>query len=244
MQEDEIGDRDMASTAVESAVGGGFAALATALANAHPGMAVAIAGVASGLDVWFPTFLDRVFARRRRSVLLTTAAASYEAEIPLDELLNVVGDDGARQMFVGDVIDASARSDFDPKLLALGRALAKGVLSPDEIVFQQEVQFVRTLARLEAPHIRVLEVISKGVPQGGMVKRALVQGWEISDVAYALPEFGEFVVQLVAVLAGEGLINDSAVSPVQGPQFLITGNGRELLERVLSATEATRQDRD
>ena len=67
-------------------------------------------------------------------------------------------------MYVGDVVDASARSNFDPKLIALGRALAKGVQTPDEVVFQQEVNFVRTLARLEAPHIRVLHVIGESLP--------------------------------------------------------------------------------
>ena len=46
----------------------------------------------------------------------------------------------------------------------LGRALAKGVLTQDEAVFQQEVNFVRTLARLEAPHIRVLQVIGESLP--------------------------------------------------------------------------------
>ncbi len=61
--------------------------------------------------------------------------------MPFDEVLDAVGDDGAREMFVGDVIDASARSNFDPKLIALGWALAKGVLTQDEAVFQQEVNF-------------------------------------------------------------------------------------------------------
>ena len=88
-----------------------------------------------------------------------------EGEMPFDEVLDAVGDDGAREMFVGDVIDASGRSNFDPKLIALGWALAKGVLTQDEAVFQQEVNFVRTLARLEAPHIRVLQVIGESLPQ-------------------------------------------------------------------------------
>ncbi len=151
-----------------------------------------------------------------------------------------IGDDGAREMFVGDVVDASARSNFDPKLIALGRALAKGVLTPDEIAFQQEVNFVRTLARLEAPHIRVLQVIGEGLPQQrGIVNRALIHGWEVSDIVQAPPEFGEFAAQLVAVLASEDLIHDEAIGPVQGSHNLITGNGRDLLNRVLSASEPT-----
>jgi len=143
-------------------------------------------------------------------------------------------------MFVGDIVDASARSNFDPKLIALGRAWAKGVLTPNEIAFQQEVNFVRTLARLEAPHIRVLQVIGEGRPQQrGIVNRALIHGWEVSDIVQAPPEFGEFAAQLVAVLASEDLIHDEAIGPVQGSHNLITGNGRDLLNRVLSASEPT-----
>ena len=243
--EDETGGKEVAGTAIESAVGGGFAAFTTAVANTHPGLAVAIAGTAAALDVWFPALVDRVFALRRRNVLVTTAAASVEGEIPFEEMLDAVDDDGPRQMFIGDVVEASARSNFDPKLIALGRALARGVLSPDEVAFQQEVQFVRTLARLEAPHVHVLEVIVQGFPQQrGIVKRALIQGWEVSDVVQAVPEYGEFAVQLVAVLVSEGLITNSALSPVQGPQYLATGEGRDLLSRVLSTSETSPQDRD
>jgi len=203
-------------------------------------MAVPIAGTAAGIQAWLPRAMDRVFARRTRSVLLAASAASEEGEMPFDEVLDAVGDDGAREMFVGDVIDASARSNFDPKLIALGWALAKGVLTQDEAVFQQEVNFVRTLARLEAPHIRVLQVIGESLPQQrGIINRALIHGWEVSDIVEAVPEFGEFAVQLVAVLASEGLIQDEAIGPAQGPQYLITGNGRDLLNRVLSASEPT-----
>ena len=141
---EERGGSDVPSTAMESAVGGGLAAFATALAAAHPAMAVPIAGTAAGIQAWLPRAMDRVFARRTRSVLLVASAASEEGEMPFDEVLDAVGDDGAREMFVGDVIDASARSNFDSKLIALGRALAKGVLTQDEAVFQQEVNFVRT----------------------------------------------------------------------------------------------------
>jgi hypothetical protein len=239
MREEPAGS-DVPGTAMEAAVSGGLAAFATALAAAHPGMAVAIAGTAAGIQAWLPRAMDRVFARRTRSVLLTAAAASDEGEMRFDEVLDAVGDDGAREMFVGDVVDASARSNFDPKLIALGRALAKGVLTTDEVAFQQEVNFVRTLARLEAPHIRVLQVIGESLPQqNGIVNRALIHGWEVSDIVQAVPEFGEFAVQLVAVLASEGLIHDEAISPAQGSQYLITGNGRDLLNRVLSASEPT-----
>ena len=71
------------------------------------------------------------------------------------------------------------------------------------------------------------------------MSRALIHGWEVSDIVQAVPDFGEFAVQLVAVLASEGLIHDGAVGPAQGSQYLITGNGRDLVNRVLSAPEAT-----
>jgi hypothetical protein len=195
---EETGGSDVPGTAMESTVSGGLAAFATALAAAHPAMAVPIAGTAAGIQAWLPRARDRVFARRTRSVLLMAPAASDEGEMPFAEVLDAVGDDGAREMFVGDVVDASARSNFDPKLIALGRALAKGVLTPDEVAFQQEVNFVRTLARLEAPHIRVLQVIRGSLSQQrGIMNRALIHGWELSDIVQAVPEFGEFAVQLL-----------------------------------------------
>ena len=204
---------------------------------AHPTLAVPIAGAAAGPDAWFPLVASRVVNRQRQSVLLTSATAEEAADMPLEEMLDQVGDDDApREMFVGEVFGVSARSAWDSKLIALGRSLAAGVLSPDQATFEHEAQFVRTLARIEAPHVRVLDVIGQDLPHRG-VRRALVQGWEISDVANAVPEYCDIAVQLVAVLESEGLISDSAMSPVQGPQYLVSGGGPELLDRVASASE-------
>jgi hypothetical protein len=67
-QLEEPSSSDAPGTAMESAVSGGVAAFATALAAAHPGMAVPIAGTAAGIQAWLP--------RARTGYSLAVPAAS------------------------------------------------------------------------------------------------------------------------------------------------------------------------
>lgn len=138
-------------------------------------------------------------------------------------------------------MEASARSVYDPKVAALGRAWARAVVAEDDATLAQEQQFVTSLARLELPHIRVLSTVATTPgQQRRRPGRAIVYEWSPNDVSQALPEYGVMTGQLLAVLLSEGLIYDAVLDSnmAAGTEYRITGAGAELLQRVADAAEA------
>lgn len=225
------------SLAVEAVASFVVAAGATALGSVDPSAAVLATGLGAAFTTVMPKALETAKQRIFRRFAKSVEAGVESSGSPLTEILIAGDQDPFRQQLTADMLEASAKTPLDQKLIALGRAWANGVLSNDDAVLAREQQFVRSLARLEYPHLRVLDVIRGDftqVPQG----LALVDGWTAEAVRSQLPQYGDLVLQLISVLVSEGLIaNQTIQNPmVPGMQFRITAAGEDLVARVEDAS--------
>lgn len=225
------------SLVVEAVASFVVAAGTSALGSVDPSSAVLAAGLGAAFTTLMPKALETAKKRIFRRFAKTVQAGVEDSGSSLPEILIAADRDPFRQQLTSDVLEASAKTPSEDKLVALGRAWAQGVLSDDDSVLAREQQFVRSLARLEYPHLRVLNVIRGDftqVPQG----LALVDGWTREAVRSQLAEYGDLVAQLISVLESEGLIaNQTIQNPmVPGTQFRITQAGEELVARVENAS--------
>jgi hypothetical protein len=222
---------------VESLTSFVVAAGAAAVGSLDPTLAIVASGAGAGAMPLLQKAIQAAYDRFTKKFTRTVEAGVQDSGVSFQELIIAADKDPFRQQLTSDVLEASGKTPFEDKLVALGRAWAKGILTDDDAVLAREQQFVRSLARLEYPHLRVLNVIRGDftqVPQG----LALVDGWTTEAVRSQLPEYGDLVPQLISVLVSEGLIaNQTIQNPlVPGTQFRITQAGEELFARVEDAS--------
>jgi hypothetical protein len=225
----------------DSAVEGAVAALGGAVSAWHPDLAVPMAGMVVAANTLVPRLLQRAGLFRRGQVAKAVAAGAVSAQAQPETLIEAAEQTPFRQLLTADMVEAASRSAYDDKVTALGQAWAHGIMTDDEAALAIEAQFVRTVARIELPHVRVLDVVSRTHFKESDVKNPLVDGWEASAVAQKLPEFSPVVGQFLATLSAEGLIADNSIQNplVAGTQFRITAAGCELLRRLAEAADSS-----
>lgn len=227
--------------AADALIEGVLAAGGAAVSAAHPDLAAPMAGLVTAAVSLVPSLMGRVRGFRHGQAAKAIAAGAANEGLAPEELAERAVRTEFRQGLTADTLEASARSVYDPKVAALGRAWARAVVAEDDATLAQEQQFVTSLARLELPHIRVLGVVATTPSQQRRRPgRAIVYGWSLNDVSQEVPEYGVMTGQLLAVLASEGLIYDAVLdnNMAAGTEYRITGAGAELLQRVADAAEA------
>jgi hypothetical protein len=108
----------------------------------------------------------RIGQRWNRNAAETLAdAAEVSGELAEDLLLRAVSDDRRRELFaraLGVAQDAALRD----KRRALGRALAAGIAGDDARI-DGELLFIRAVADVDEPHIRLLALMASERPLPG-----------------------------------------------------------------------------
>lgn len=216
---------------------GAVAAAGAAVGVAHPDVAIEMAGlVAVGAEL-LPSFvMDRVKPFRRRQLAKVVAAGAASEGVSPEVLIGKARETDSRTLLTTDMLEAAARTAYEEKLAALGRAWARGVVTDDDGELAVEHQFVRTISRLEVPHVQVLGVVAQTPslrPQG----MPLPNGWTPNAVGRELPQYGAMSGQLLAVLASEGLVVDASTDNAlsEGTQYRITSAGTDVLRRIAEA---------
>lgn len=138
---------------------------------------------------------------------------------------------------------ASAATYTEEKIHVLGRALANGVLTEDDAILDTELFVVDAFSRLEAPHVRVLELLSKAGPvDANAVKYRLADPpLTVAAISGAYPQAGPTLPAIVATLEAVGAIIEP---PLEGLTFGQTASyqasdfGELLLERLREAGRA------
>jgi hypothetical protein len=235
MPDDEESPSKLAELSVVGAVGGGLAAAAGLI---DPALGIPAGVAAGGVPALF--LLGRQWFRARvRNGDRALAAGATHANVSVDDLVEKASTDEFTLKLAGDAIDAAMRSALDAKIIALGRALATGVMSSDESVAGFEQRVVQALSRVELPEARVLQVISRDYPKKSSFL-GLEIGWTEESIRQRLPpSYALLVAPALAVLAGEGLILDrnigsmNAIAP--SGQFRLTDFGGQVLNRLLDA---------
>lgn len=221
----------VAAAAVDyGAVGGVVAAVATP---------AVVALLAKAAEEW------RRGSEKRQQRVVTEAAAW--AGLSAEDLLATVVADPALLLLLSRALAAAAGTVLDAKVVALGRALASGALADDPAALQGQALIVDVLARLEAPHVRLLDAVAAGTTRSG----GDVDGPTEVDLAATIhapvgggPATGGVLLQpLLRTLDGEGLVyqvsigatwedrvHDEDLPGMQTSHWAVTGFGRALLE--------------
>ena len=143
------------------------ASVAVAGAGIRLGPEAALALAAAG--PLFESLAERAWqelrpdARQRAAQVLNTAAA--EAGCDTEQLGKLIGASEASRLQTGLAMDAAQRTAWPPKVYALGRALAAGLLAADEAEVSVQDQALSAMADLERLHLVLLELLVKYQPR-------------------------------------------------------------------------------
>ena len=144
--------------------------IAAGLALAGAGVALGPAGALAlgAAGFLFESLAERTWeelrprARQRAAQVLSTAAEEIGAD---DERLGeLIGSSETSALQAGLAMDAAQRTAWPPKVYALGRALAAGLIATDETEVDVQQQALAAMTDMERLHIVLLELLVKYEP--------------------------------------------------------------------------------
>lgn len=141
------------------------------------GLAVASAGIVLGpvatlvlgtASPLFESLAERTWeelrpaARRRAAQVLSTAAE--EADCDDEQLGELIGSSEISSLQAGLAMDAAQRTAWPPKVYALSRALAAGLIATDEAQVDIQQQALAAMTDMERLHVVLLELLVRYEP--------------------------------------------------------------------------------
>jgi hypothetical protein len=169
----------------------------------------------------------------------TMMDGAVAAGVPLDEFIDRgVADDRRHELFARTLTIAQDTA-LRNKRRALGRALASGVMGDDARI-DEEFLFIRAVADLDAPHIRLLALLATNPPeQGGQSDSPPMEGWSWNQIVAADPGLLGALSALLSTLELHVLVRrvqrgGLGFGPVDlfGGPYVVTGSGQRLLARL------------
>ena len=174
---------------------------------------------------------------------LEDAAEAYGAETPKEfiALVEAAVSDEEHQELLARVLTIAQDTAMRDKRRALGRALAAAASDTGTKV-DDELLFIRVLADLDAPHIRVLRIATTVPPRRDPFARQMeadgrspVRQWYPSSIAEADPGLAEVAWALLDTLQHHGLLwssGDQLTTAGMESEYEITPYGEWFLERL------------
>jgi hypothetical protein len=184
-----------------------------------------------------PAMEAAVGQRRVRHAAEAVAYAAEASGMPADELLEQAVSDDQRHELLARTLGAAQDAALRDKRRALGRALAAGI-EGDDARIDDELLFIRAVADVDVPHIKLLEILSEDQPLPGQLRGSPFHGgWSLATVAARHPEFGGALPSLVWTLESHGLIQTVRSGTLTSAvAYTITSAGRKLLSRLADST--------
>jgi hypothetical protein len=134
---------------------------------------------------------------------------------------------------VSPVLGVAQDAALRDKRRALGRALASGI-EGDDARIDDELLFIRAVADVDVPYIKLLRVLSQDQPSPGQLSGSVFHGgWSLATVAARHPEFGGALPALIWTLESHALIQTvRSATPTTAVSYTVTSAGRQLLDRL------------
>jgi hypothetical protein len=207
-----------------------------------PGAGAVAAGVApvvlAGLDYVAGTIGPRRLEHATET--LTDAAEAFGAETAEEfiEFVNAAVSDEDRQELLARALSIAQDTAMRDKRRALGRVVAQAARDTGTKV-DKELIYLRVLADLDAPHIRLLRLMTTKPAHQDAVNQQMeatgrdpIRQWHPSDLGDADPGISEVVWSLLPVLDRHGLISggyDMLTSAGHEPEYTVTQYGEWFL---------------
>jgi hypothetical protein len=201
------------------------AALFGAMAGWRLGPAGALSGAAAGpylvdfaRNVWDEIRPD---AQRRQGEML--GAAAEAAGQDLGGLAGMIGRSERTRLMTGIAMTGAAGTAWPPKVYALGRALADGLIPDDDQVNIVDL-VLPAMADMDRPHVSLLELLIRWVPDAatgylqvrpypGDLQELDAEGpdrsWTASQIGEARPMLRPVVTSLIGTLLRHGLVTQN-----------------------------------
>jgi hypothetical protein len=186
------------------------------------------------LEALFSRVAGSINQRRFRHAAETLADAAEASGEPVEELVEKAVSDDRHHELLARALDIAQDAALRDKRRALGRALAAGIAGDDARV-DDELLFIRAIADIDEPHIRLLTLMASDRPLPGKLSGSVFHGgWSTGVIAARDPGFGDALPALIWGLEAHGLIRaESGSTPWQSRQaYNVTPAGSQLLERL------------
>lgn len=219
--------------------GGTAAAAAGAAAGAALDLVVPGVGTvaAPGLQA-LANFVGQGLERRRAKAVGALAEASRSSGMDEDQLLMLAAQDDSRMELALRALTAASHAQQEAKIVALGRALATGVLAEDDALVDTEAYVIDGLSRLEPPHVCVLQLLARSpIPQElGRVYKKTQLAWSVPALAEQYPQARSTLPAILGTLVAIGAVADVAVGTLDyTPAYEANEFGKLLLQRLHEA---------
>ncbi|WP_315092845.1 hypothetical protein [uncultured Cellulomonas sp.] len=180
----------------------GFVALS---ALYDPALGVIAAAALPAVD----SAIDRVRTFKRAVCGYTIQVGADAAGVTPDDLVAQLVETPTRLLLLGSAMEAAAESAWQHKFRVLGRGLATGAVLDDDARVMEEVAWVRIMRSIEAPHLRILQYLSRQDPEH--------PGHIIAANRSELQTRSGFRELIMPTLAA--LERDSLIKPTDGSEF-------------------------
>ena len=220
-------------TAGAGLLGPDAGAAATALT---PALETVLSRVVGGVSRW-----------RTQHAAETLEDAAQAVGEPVEQLVQQAVSDERREELLARTLTIAQDTALRDKRRALGRALAAGIAG-DDAKIDDELLFIRAVADIDTPHIRLLALMAgERIPPGKDSGSVFHGGWSLPTIAARDPGLGEAVPALLSTLESHGLVRAMQSStPWTAAQaaYDVTSAGRTLLERLAAEGSETDDARE
>jgi hypothetical protein len=204
----------------------GTQAVTGALAAAAGARLGGVLGAAAGAGAtpYLVALVDNVrdeWRRDQREHIAKMAEAAAEAAgYSPEELGQQMGRSRRTRLLTATAAEAASKTAWPPKVIALGKALAAGLIAEDHTRIDTEQLALLAMAGMERPHVAVLDLIVhywpywldwddppslKGVEP--VVSGQLgPTGWPLAAIAQARPQLAPAVISVMGLFQMHGLV--------------------------------------
>lgn len=198
-----------------------------------------VAAAATALTPALETLLSRVVGSlsqwRFPHAAETLEYGADAAGEPLEEFVEKAVADERREELLARTLTIAQDTALRDKRRALGRALAAGI-GGDDAKIDVELLFIRAIADIDTPHIRLLSLMaSERIPPGQESGSPFYGGWTVATLTARDPGLGDAIPVLLTTLQAHGLVRVvQGSAPWQGAVAAseVTFEGRTLLDRL------------
>ncbi|WP_143172498.1 hypothetical protein [Actinacidiphila paucisporea] len=236
-------DEDSRSS-VEASVKATTGVIVAAVGTYNPVAGMALGALKEYVDAPILRLIEAERARRAERAEHALQAGSEEAQQSLDRLVQTIETSPDLLALMAETVQAAMETPLTSKIIALGRCLGRGVR--DETRVDAERLRVRGLAGIEAPEVKLLEVLDKETyptPEGWIQGRW--PGWRRPEILIELPGFENVLDASIARLTAEGIARDDGIGRFGGGEhdaremWILTDFGRDCLSLLLAVSQPT-----
>lgn len=168
-------------------------------------------------------------AQQQRSAAVWVVAGDRAGLDPVD-LMGRADDDADRRHLGYSAAEAGATARYPERIIALGRALADGLLAEDHVTIDREQATIDALAAIERPHLSIMAYLDRAKSNGPYEQNAASEGAIRKQFE---PSFGTSLTRVLSCLDREGLLEILRLhEEEEWDDYLLSDFGNEVLARL------------